>query len=450
MMDLLHGDIELWKAYWLLFAGGTFFLSLVEIWVAKKTNKPWILLAVSFMLRSYIIIVGIGVWSSANNYIGTVFWAYAAKFVVVIAVLRSFILIIMGIWGLIYMARTDSYDIVYTDTHEESTKILDSSSKEAKPQKRFKTVNQLLYIFIPILVIVGIYLMPFSIDKMINKSIYSNQNKTNTNIERSAEEIKKVKQLNQISGSNQKQTRKKTREVKGANKKNIKQFSLAVTYYKKKKYRQAKKIFQELCLGGNGTSCSIIGQMFESGTGVAKDNQAATKYYSLAIKNGHTQGFGLLGNMYYRGKGVKKSYKEAMRLFFVGCSRDDGYSCGMFGYAFATGTWLKKDYSNSIKYLKKGCKLGNNMSCVLLKNITDIKQKENTPKKTYRILGIAKGSFLNIRSGPSLKYKKVGRIKHDANKLIIETCTAGWCKIDSGGRFAKGWVSKKFLKEQQQ
>ncbi len=99
MEDLLSGDMELWKAYWILFAGGTLFLSLIEQWLAKNIESPWFLIFISILIILYIVVVSIGVWNSANNYVGDTMWAIAAKIVVTIAILRGVFLFL----GLIYV-----------------------------------------------------------------------------------------------------------------------------------------------------------------------------------------------------------------------------------------------------------------------------------------------------------------------------------------------------------
>jgi len=49
----------------------------------------------------------------------------------------------------------------------------------------------------------------------------------------------------------------------------------------------AMKIWQPLAQEGNAEAQYHLGYMFQTGTGVKKDNQKALYWYNLAAKNGH-------------------------------------------------------------------------------------------------------------------------------------------------------------------
>ena len=63
---------------------------------------------------------------------------------------------------------------------------------------------------------------------------------------------------------------------------------------------------------------------------------------------------------------------------------------------------------------------------------------------TYRVVNVANWDMLNIRSGPSTKYKVVGVMPPDAEGVtIIGECDGKWCPVAYRDR--SGWVNTNFL-----
>ncbi|MCH9807598.1 MAG: SH3 domain-containing protein [Alphaproteobacteria bacterium] len=63
---------------------------------------------------------------------------------------------------------------------------------------------------------------------------------------------------------------------------------------------------------------------------------------------------------------------------------------------------------------------------------------------TWQVRNVAAYDVLNIRSGPSVNYKKVGSIP-SGSACVIRTgrCKRGWCRI-SFANF-EGWVNRRYL-----
>ena len=64
---------------------------------------------------------------------------------------------------------------------------------------------------------------------------------------------------------------------------------------------------------------------------------------------------------------------------------------------------------------------------------------------TYQVTGVASYDVLNVRSGPSVAYTRVGEIPPDTG-CVIRTgpCHGNWCKIAYAS--TKGWVNTKYLR----
>ena len=63
---------------------------------------------------------------------------------------------------------------------------------------------------------------------------------------------------------------------------------------------------------------------------------------------------------------------------------------------------------------------------------------------TYQVVGVAPYDVLNIRSGPGVKYRKVGEIPPNSG-CVIKTgkCRSKWCEIDYAEMH--GWVHTGYL-----
>jgi TPR repeat protein len=58
-----------------------------------------------------------------------------------------------------------------------------------------------------------------------------------------------------------------------------------------------------------------VGEMYELGHAVAKDERAAVEWYQKAIVAGHLSTALTLGRLYFEGRGVVKSQAEALKYF---------------------------------------------------------------------------------------------------------------------------------------
>lgn len=73
---------------------------------------------------------------------------------------------------------------------------------------------------------------------------------------------------------------------------------------------------------GDAQAQANLGQMYETGRGVTKDDKEAVKWYRLAAEQRHVDGQSRLGAMYENGRGVAKDYDEALRWYRL--SADQG------------------------------------------------------------------------------------------------------------------------------
>lgn len=94
--DLWHGDIPLWKTYWLFgwLVGMFFYFAFVCIECDKSTlfsTCPGliIMLVFSLFVLAYTIFIWIAIWRSAHKYQGPRGWAILARVAVIISIIKG-------------------------------------------------------------------------------------------------------------------------------------------------------------------------------------------------------------------------------------------------------------------------------------------------------------------------------------------------------------------------
>lgn len=64
---------------------------------------------------------------------------------------------------------------------------------------------------------------------------------------------------------------------------------------------------------------------------------------------------------------------------------------------------------------------------------------------TWKVVNVAENDVLNIRSGPGVRFRKIGAIPSGSGCVIkIRQCKRNWCRINYISQ--KGWVSSRYLR----
>src|SRR5690606_16547595 len=106
----------------------------------------------------------------------------------------------------------------------------------------------------------------------------------------------------------------------------------------------------EQCVKGSAKSCSILGFMYEKGTGLRANASAARIHYEKGCAKGDSDGCTGLAYMISKGEGgVKKDEAKARSMFDRECKRGNARACSGLGQIerFANnlllaGTWFRR------------------------------------------------------------------------------------------------------------
>jgi len=114
------------------------------------------------------------------------------------------------------------------------------------------------------------------------------------------------------------------------------------------------------CEAGDAASCVIAGLLYERGTGVKPDAQAAFKYYKHACTSGNVEGCTGQAYLYSKGTGgITEDGPKAEKMFIDACQKGNGRACSGLGQRFR----LKNDLKNAIAQFARGCQLGYARAC---------------------------------------------------------------------------------------
>lgn len=124
------------------------------------------------------------------------------------------------------------------------------------------------------------------------------------------------------------------------------------------RYDETLRILTPLAAGGNARAQVMLGELYSSGSGVAKDDVAAAAWLQKAADQGNPAGQFFLGSMYIAGTGVPKDYAAA-----AGWTRkaaDQGLSEAQFGLGllYSVGHGVPTDLTLTVYWLNKAAVQG--------------------------------------------------------------------------------------------
>ena len=108
------------------------------------------------------------------------------------------------------------------------------------------------------------------------------------------------------------------------------------------------------------SSMLYIGEMYQDGKGVAKDNGEAFNWYKKGADAGSRDGMNSVGASYLKGIGVAQDYAKAFECFRKSAGRD--FPKGMYNlaYMYENGYGTSKDLSEALIWYKKADERGYN------------------------------------------------------------------------------------------
>jgi hypothetical protein len=128
-------------------------------------------------------------------------------------------------------------------------------------------------------------------------------------------------------------------------------------------YAQARALYQKACLGGNTAGCIGLGILYQNGQGGAQDYVLARALYDRACAGGSADGCFDLGVLLQNGQGGSQDYVLAGALFKKACNGGAFNGCTGLGYLFDSGEGVAPDRAQARIWYQKACDGGDMHGC---------------------------------------------------------------------------------------
>jgi uncharacterized protein len=131
-------------------------------------------------------------------------------------------------------------------------------------------------------------------------------------------------------------------------------------------FARALSLYQRACDAGGPRGCEHLGFMLEYGRGTAKDPARAGALYAKACDAGEPGGCAMLGTEYENGTGTAPDAAHALRLYERACNGGDAFGCKALGTLYFTGRGATKDAARAVGLFKLSCDGGSAIGCTML------------------------------------------------------------------------------------
>jgi len=125
------------------------------------------------------------------------------------------------------------------------------------------------------------------------------------------------------------------------------------------------------CNGGSGLGCWQLGEAYEEGLGVSKDEAKAVELQTRSCTYSFAAGCIALGNHLANGVGRPANPKLALKSYEVGCKLDAKSGCYALGFAYARGIGGEKDLKTARVHWARSCDAGHAEACRMLAETTE-------------------------------------------------------------------------------
>ena len=122
-----------------------------------------------------------------------------------------------------------------------------------------------------------------------------------------------------------------------------------------------KTSFQEivqLSVNGDAFVQCNLGNMYNWGYGVEKDESQAVEWYRKAAEQGYSNAQNNLGNMYLNGKGIEQDYRKAVEWYRKAAEQGNAIAQINLGFMYQNGKGIEQDDRKAVEWYRKAAEQG--------------------------------------------------------------------------------------------
>ncbi len=120
-------------------------------------------------------------------------------------------------------------------------------------------------------------------------------------------------------------------------------YNLGMKYQRAGQRADAVQWFRKAAVLDHAVAQSLLGEAYESGSGIKKNDKEAFGWFARAAAQGVPQAQYHLGRMYAKGRGVKRDDKLAAKWYRLAADRDIGGAQHELGLMCLTGRGVARD-----------------------------------------------------------------------------------------------------------
>ncbi|MDH3242513.1 MAG: SPOR domain-containing protein [Alphaproteobacteria bacterium] len=136
-------------------------------------------------------------------------------------------------------------------------------------------------------------------------------------------------------------------------------FEQAAAAYERGDFAAARQAWRRLAEKGDAQSQFMLGAVYATGKGVARDHAEAAKWYLKAADQGLAAAQNNLGFMYDRGLGVTQSDHEAVKWYIRAAEQGHAQAQNNLGVMYGTGRGVAKNNTEALKWFQLSADQGN-------------------------------------------------------------------------------------------
>lgn len=134
-------------------------------------------------------------------------------------------------------------------------------------------------------------------------------------------------------------------------------------YLKTGKTSYAVGLYARSCEFGWESACARLGQLYESGQGVAKSPKRAMDIYRASCNRGGSDSCYLLANAYRKGEYVTQDFELALEAYKSSCNAGNIRACANIGAMYEMGLGVDKDLNKAYNIYRVACNRGLDAVC---------------------------------------------------------------------------------------
>ena len=172
---------------------------------------------------------------------------------------------------------------------------------------------------------------------------------------------------------------------------------------------------------GDGRAANALGNMYESGQGVEKDDEKAFACYRRAADRGNLSGLNNLGIFYENGRGVEKNERAAVDCYRRSARQGNVEGMTNLGFCLSEGIGCRKDYKAAREWLSRAAKKESPRACALLADLLEQGQGgEKDERKAFRLMRkAAQGGYLYAQERLAVFYENGTGVKKNLREAFF-------------------------------